>query len=99
MRNKFFSISVVLFVCVFIFLFGGFFQSKMNNSVEAKSSTEQTANFNEDLNKAHDYWVHNKLGSSYYRNGDYEKSIEEYGKAIEIIENIPGENWSDGSQL
>ena len=91
MRNKFLSTSIILSVCVFIFLFGGFFQSKINNSVEAKSSAEQTSNFHEDLNTAHDYWVHNKLGSSYYRNGEYGKSIDEYEKAIQIIESAPDE--------
>lgn len=95
MRTKFFSISIILFICVFIFLINGFIHTKISNSAEAKSSTSQTKSFNEDLKIASDYWVHNKLGSAYYRAGDYKKSIEEYQKAIQIIEDIPGEIWKD----
>ena len=57
----------------------------------AQASSNQTKNFNEDLNKVSDYWAHNHKGSAYFRSGEYEKAIAEYKMSIEIIENSPDE--------
>ncbi len=89
-RNKLLTASIFLFVCAVI-VFGSFFHSK--TSVLAEANSNQVENFNDDLNKASDYWAHNKLGSAYFRNGDYENAVNEYKKAIEVIENMPGDKW------
>jgi tetratricopeptide (TPR) repeat protein len=57
-----------------------------------------TKNFEEDLKKAESYAVHENKGWDYVKDGQYDKAIEEYKKAIDIIENIPGENWGNVSQ-
>ena len=75
-----------------IVLAGGFFCFRPSKLVEAASSNaDQVKNFNQDITKASEYWAHNKLGSAYFRQGDYEKSIVEYQKAIQIIESSPDE--------
>ena len=89
-RHKFISASIFLFVCVVI-VFGPLFNSK--KSVLAEANSNQIENFNNDLNNASNYWAHNKLGSAYFRDGDYENAVNEYKKAIEVIENLPGDKW------
>ena len=88
-RNKFLTASI-FFVCVVI-VFGLLFYSK--KSVLAEANSNQAENFNDDLNKASNYWAHNKLGSEYFRNGEYENAVKEYKKAIQVIENMPGDKW------
>src|SRR3989338_5528101 len=60
---------------------------------EDTSNENQIENFNRDLNQADDHWIHTNRGWEYAKNGDYEKSIEEYKKAIEVIQNSPGDEW------
>lgn len=91
-QNKFLRIALIL---IFIVLVNVLFYSKSGNSLETRSSSDQVRNYNNDLTKASAYWKHNKLGDTYFRNGDFLNAIEEYMTAIEIIENIPGETWKD----
>ncbi|MEK7211372.1 MAG: tetratricopeptide repeat protein [Patescibacteria group bacterium] len=92
------KLLAIFFLAVILGLCAVGMPLKTNNVNTALASSDQVKNFNEDLNNASNYWAHNHKGSAYFRNGDYEKSIEEYKKAIEIIENIPGENWDDVSK-
>ncbi|OIO38689.1 MAG: hypothetical protein AUJ71_02420 [Candidatus Omnitrophica bacterium CG1_02_49_16] len=98
-RVSFLIGSIILLVPISVAFVGVKSQPEIGTLAEAAESTNQSNNFNEDLKKATDYWRHNKLGSRYSEAGDYESAIEEYKKAIEIIENIPGENWGDVSQI
>ena len=90
-RNKFLIVPAVLFSSMIVVL-GLFLRLNVNGLAEARPN-DQAKNFNEDLNKASDYWAHNKLGSAHFRNGDYENSVNEYKKAIEVIKNMPGDKW------
>ena len=54
-----------------------------------KFSGQQFRNFQQDLVKGESYWVHNRLGREYFEAEDYDKSIEEYKKSIQIIESEP----------
>ena len=87
MKNKFLNIlTILLLIYIPIVLFECYGTASMANAGQAE-------NFNDDLKKADDYWIHNNLGWDYAKNGDYEKSIMEYKKAIEIIKNMPGDKW------
>ena len=89
--NKFLIVPAVLFASMIV-VSGVFLRLNTIGLAEADPN-DQAKNFNEDLNKASDYWAHNKLGSAYFRNGDYENSVNEYKKAIDVIENMPGDKW------
>ena len=74
-QSKFLIVPTVLFASMIVVL-GVFLRLNTNGLAEADPN-DQEKNFNEDLNKASDYWAHNKLGSAYFRNGDYENSVNE----------------------
>jgi len=61
--------------------------------VDSKANSDQAKNFKDDLNNASTYWTHNNLGDAYFNKGDYDSAINEYKTAIEIIENMPGDEW------
>src|SRR3989338_2149408 len=92
-QNKFLSGSVILIVCTLVIFIGTFFQPRMRSLAEAQSDSDQEKNFNDDLNKASNYWAHNNLAFDYAKVGRYDKAAEEYKKAIEVIENMPGDKW------
>lgn len=56
-------------------------------------------NFKHDLEAAKNYRIHEIRGREYYDAGKYELSIVEYNKAIEIIQSMPDEKWTDVSQI
>jgi tetratricopeptide (TPR) repeat protein len=74
-------------------IYGIFSQSKTSNLAEANSNSDEVKNFNDDLNSASSYWVHNNLAFDYAKNGQYENAADEYKTAIEVIENMPGDKW------
>ena len=92
-QNKFLSGSVILIVCILVIFIGTFFQPRIRGVAEAQSDSNQAKNFNDDLNKASNYWAHNNLAFDYAKAGQYNKATEEYKKAIEVIENMPGDKW------
>ena len=92
-QNKFLNNSVILTVCIAIVLIVASFQLKARNIAEAQTDSDQAKNFNDDLNKASNYWAHNNLAFNYAKGGQYDKAVEEYEKAIEVIENMPGDKW------
>jgi tetratricopeptide (TPR) repeat protein len=82
---------------VMLIIIGGFVVSRYianaNNLKDPPKYNEQAENFQQDISKAKSYTVHDDLGWDYAKNGQYEKAIEEYKKAIEIIESMPGDEW------
>src|SRR3989338_2650580 len=90
MQNKFSTVSIVLFACVFGTVCWLFFHSEASI---AETNLDQVQNFNDDLNKASNYWAHNNLAFDYAKGGLYDKASEEYKKAIKVIENMPGDKW------
>ena len=89
-----------LIIVSFIILVGALFISNglrrgdSNNDQSVQKGTNTPAeNFNQDLNRAEDHWVHNRLGRQYSDSGNYEKAIEEYNKAIDVIQHSPGYEW------
>jgi len=63
-----------------------------------KYSANQMQNFQQDLKKSESHAVHNDLGRDYASTRQYDKAIDEYRRAIEIIESDPGEHWTDVSK-
>jgi len=53
-------------------------------------SAGQMTNLQQDLARVEDHAIHEDRGRDYASAGDYEKSIEEYKKSIEIIQKDPG---------
>lgn len=92
-QNKFLNSSVILTVCTAIILTVASFQLQARNIAEAQTDSDQDKNFNDDLNKASNYWAHNNLAFDYAKGGQYDKAVEEYEKAIEVIKNMPGDKW------
>lgn len=89
-QNKFLAVSIVLSACAFGIVYWSFFHSKAGM---AETNSDQVQNFSDDLNKASNYWVHNNLAFDYAKGGLYDKAVEEYKKAIKVIENMPGDKW------
>ena len=97
-RVSFLIVSVILLVLAPAMFVDTKSQQKIGLLAEAGESANQSNNFNEDLTRAADYWKHNKLGRRYSEAGDYDNAVEEYKRAIQIIENIPGEKWEGVSK-
>ena len=76
-----------------IFMLASSADNSRTTNAKIGSTPSQINNFNQDLNKAEDHWVHNRLGREYANSGNYEMAIAEYKKAIEIIQNAPGHVW------
>ena len=84
-----------ILILLMIFIATAIGRSIANSShIESSSkNNEQAENFQQDVSKARAYAVHDDLGWDYAKSGQYEKAVEEYKKAIEIIENMPGDEW------
>jgi len=95
-KNKDFNVVNNLLLSMLIFAV--FSEFDLNSNIFAATNSSQAENFNNDLNNANTYWVHNKLGSAYFGKGDYNNAINEYKIAIDIVENIPGEKWTNVSK-
>ena len=80
-------------ISIFFITFAGLLLALVTLRNGYSNNDSQANNFDQDLNKAEDHWVHNRLGRQYSDRGDYEKAIEEYNKAIEIIQNSKGNEW------
>lgn len=88
---------ILLIVLIILFSIGILSDDKSHIFV-SKTLCDQLSNFQSDLKQAESYDYHEDLGRDYVKAGNYDKAVEEYKKAINIIENIPGENWAGVSK-
>lgn len=63
-----------------------------------KQVASQIENFQQDLAKAENYWSHIRMARAHAEVRNYDASIKEYKKAIQIIQADPGEQWNDVSK-
>jgi len=86
------NLSQVPLFILFIFV-GLISYVARSNSEENGQVSQSQQNFRQALNRAGNDWAHTVKGREFYEMGNYEKSIEEYQKAIQIIEANPDEKW------
>src|SRR5438093_907227 len=85
-----FVFAMILLACLFFFMKN----SKATGSVaDQLKNNSPSQNFEQDIAKAESYAVYENRGWDYAKNGDYEQAVQEYKKAIEVIENMPGDKW------
>lgn len=59
----------------------------------ALASSNQIQNFNDDLEDASNHWIHINRAWDYKKSGQYDRAVDEYKIAIEIIQKSPGDEW------
>ncbi len=87
------DLLIIFFLAVIVGIIAIGVPQKATNIETASANADQGKNFNDDLKKADDYWGHNNLAWDYQKSGQYDKAVDEYKKAIEVIQNSPGDEW------
>ena len=91
--------KISYFVFVVILLTGLFFLNLKNDKASGSVASQQSKNnspsqnFEQDIARAESYAVYENRGWDYAKNGDYERALQEYKKAIDVIQNMPGDKW------
>lgn len=85
-----FVLVVILLVSMFFFIKNGAATGTVGQQSKNNSPSQ---NFKEDIARAESYGVYENRGWDYAKNGDYERAAQEYRKAIEAIQIMPGDVW------